>query len=82
MNARFSNLPPEAKKVAFKDRIKKASLKLQKMSKETIAKGDKPAWICWKEYECKLHEEKMIEILKEGCGLKTSNSGDNYQAKN
>ena len=82
VNARFSNLPPEAKKVAFKDRIKKASLKLQKMSDETVAKGAMPAWRCWKDYECKLHEEKMLEILNEACGLKTSDSGDNAQTEN
>lgn len=63
VNSKFSNLAPEAKKSTFEDMISKGSLKLREMS--DLTKQTKS----WKETTCEKHEEKMIMLLKEGCGL-------------
>ena len=44
------------------------------MSEKTNDNGAIKASINWKDYECKVHEDAMLEILREDCGLKTSGS--------
>lgn len=69
VNSKFSNMAPEAKKSTFRDMIAKGSLKLRIMSDLTERKGDKAASLCWKETIYKQHENEMIRILKEACGM-------------
>lgn len=69
INARFSNLNPEAKKIQNPDTIKKGSLKLRIMSELTQKNGNKSAIDCWKDDICQQHGKEMIEILKAACGI-------------
>ncbi len=46
-----------------------ASLKLRIMSELTEKYGDKPASLYWKETVYRSHEEKMLNMLKEACGI-------------
>lgn len=75
VNSRFSNLPPHAKKEAFDKRITNASIKLQLMSRMTINGdgGNNNASEYWRKYNCKIHEDTMISILKKGCGIEDTN---------
>ena len=63
INSRFSNMSPEAKKSTFKDMIKKGSLKLRIMSEMT--QGDNASQK-WKESIFAMHEEEMLDMLKNG----------------
>lgn len=69
VNSKFSNLAPEAKKSTFHNMISKGSLKLQIMSNLTVKKGNKNSSKNWKDEACKLHEEEMINLLKNACGI-------------
>jgi len=69
VNSKFSNMSPEAKKSTFKDMISKGSLKLRIMSDLTETHETKSASLYWKEKAYKTHENEMISLLKEGCGL-------------
>ena len=69
VNSKFSNMSPEAKKSTFKTMISKGSIKLRIMSELTKNKGNKPASLLWKETIYKWHEEEMINILLEACGI-------------
>lgn len=69
VNSKFSNMSPEAKKSTFKDMISKGSLKLRIMSDLTETHGEKSASLYWKETAFKTHEDEMIKLLKEACGL-------------
>lgn len=64
VNSKFSNLHPSAKKSTFQDMIGKGSLKLRRMSEMTT--GDSRQW---KEEACSIHEEEMLKLLKEACGM-------------
>lgn len=65
VNSRFSNLSPVAKKSTFKDMIDRGSLKLRKMAEATVQGED------WRAGggPCERHEEEMLDLLREGCGL-------------
>lgn len=67
VNARFSNMPPDAKKTAFKNTIKKASIKLQIMCEKTEGEDGKAASYYWRDTAHKKHEEEMIALLKVKC---------------
>lgn len=69
VNSKFSNMSPEAKKSTFREMITKGSIKLRIMSELTEKYRDKPASLYWKETVYKIHEEKMLNMLKEACGL-------------
>ena len=69
VNSKFSNMSPEAKKSTFKDMISKGSLKLRIMSDLTETHGEKSASLYWKETAFKTHEDEMVKLLKEACGL-------------
>lgn len=65
VNSKFSNLSPESKMKSYGKMVEKGSLKLRIMG-DIILKGSNEKWI---EFQCKEHEEKMINILKEACKL-------------
>ena len=69
VNARFSNMAPEAKKSTFVKKIAEGSLKLRIMSELTnnIGNENKTASACWKDEACKRHGQEMIKLLKEAC---------------
>ena len=67
VNSKFSNLPPDAKKVAFEKMISKGSIKLRLMSDLTKSQGDKKAIDYWKETAFRQHENEMIDLLKNAC---------------
>ena len=69
VNSKFSNLAPEAKKSTFHNMISKGSLKLQIMSNLTAKKGNINASKNWKDELCSNHEEEMIGLLKDACGI-------------
>lgn len=69
VNSKFSNMAPEAKKSTFREMISKGSLKLRCMRDLTENHGDKVASAYWKEIAYKEHEDKMIEILMDACGV-------------
>ena len=69
VNSKFSNMSPEAKKSTFRDMIAKGSIKLRIMSDLTERNGDKAASIYWKETMYKRHEDEMIAILRNACGI-------------
>lgn len=73
VNSKFSNMSPEAKKSTFKDMIAKGSIKLRIMSELTEKSGDKPASLYWKETVYQDHEQKMINMLKQVCGIVEEN---------
>lgn len=64
VNSKFSNLHPSAKKSTFQEMIDKGSLKLRRMSKMTTDDSRQ-----WKEEACSIHEEEMVKLLKEACGM-------------
>ena len=64
VNSKFSNLHPSAKKSTFQEMIGKGSLKLRKMSEMTTSDSRQ-----WKEEACSIHEEEMVKLLKEACGM-------------
>ena len=64
VNSKFSNLHPSAKKSTFQEMISKGSLKLRKMSQITTDNS-----LQWREETCKIHEEEMINILRQACKL-------------
>lgn len=68
INSQFSNLPPEAKKT-YSEKIEKGSIKLRIMSDLTIPNKGKVASYYWKDEACKQHENEMIKLLKEDCGI-------------
>ena len=67
VNARFSNMSPEAKKSTFEKMISKGSLKLRLMSKLTTVNNGTNASQNWKDNACREHEKEMIDILKDSC---------------
>jgi len=67
VNAKFSNMSPEAKKSTYEKMISKGSIKLKLMADLTIKQEGKNANTYWKENACEEHEEKMLSILKEAC---------------
>lgn len=69
INSKFSNMSPEAKKTTFYRMIAKGSLKLRKMSELTERNGRQSASVYWKEEACEKHEDEMLSILKEACGI-------------
>ena len=69
VNSKFSNMSPEAKKSTFKKMIDKGSLKLRIMRDKTISIDGKASSLCWKETICQEHEDEMIAILKNACGM-------------
>jgi len=61
INAKFSNIAPDAKKINFKKRIENGSLKLRIMCDLTkTAKS-------WKNKNCAEHEKEMISMLYNAC---------------
>lgn len=69
VNAKFSNMSPEAKKSTFEKMINKGSIKLRIMRDLTNGSNGMNASEYWKECACKEHEKKMIEKLKKKCGV-------------
>ena len=69
VNSKFSNLPPEGKKISFDHLVTSGSLKLRIMSEATVKQGDVSGSQHWREDACAKHEAQMIEILKNACGL-------------
>ena len=69
VNSKFSNMSPEAKKSTFRGMIAKGSLKLRIMSELTEKAGNKAASVCWKETVYREHEEEMLRILGNACGI-------------
>ncbi len=69
VNSKFSNMSPEAKKSTFRDMIAKGSLKLRLMAELTEKHDNVAASIYWKETAYKRHEDEMIMLLKQACGL-------------
>ena len=76
VNSKFSNMSPEAKKSTFKDMISKGSIKLRIMSELTEKDDDKVASVYWKETMYKKHEEEMLNLLMEACGIEQNTSID------
>ena len=58
VNSKFSNNPPSSKKSIYNKQISKGSLKLRLMSENTKNDMD------WRNKQCKIHEEKMLNLLK------------------
>ena len=69
VNSKFSNMSPEAKKSTFMDMIAKGSLKLRIMSEQTEKDNGRPASLVWRETTCKQHEETMLSLLRDACGI-------------
>ncbi len=69
VNSKFSNMSPEAKKSTFADMISKGSLTLRIMSRLTEKNGIKSASLYWKETMYRQHEDEMIRILRNACGV-------------
>lgn len=67
--SRFSNMAPEAKKSTFREMISKGSLKQRIMSEITISGEGKAASMYWRETAYKKHEEEMIKIFMDACGI-------------
>ena len=72
VNSKFSNMSPEAKKSTFRDMIAKGSIKLRLMRDLTEKHGNIPASLYWKDTAYRIHEDEMIAILKQACGIKGS----------
>lgn len=64
VNSKFSNLHPSAKKSTFQEMIDKGSLKLRIMSEMTTDNSQ-----LWREDTCSKHEEEMLNLLKDACGM-------------
>ncbi len=69
VNSKFSNLPPEGKKISFDHLVTTGSLKLRIMSEETVNNGTLSGSQYWRETVCAKHEAQMIEMLKNDCGI-------------
>ena len=67
VNSKFSNLSPASKMKSYEKMVKKGSLKLRIMG-DIIDEGAKGANEKWIKFQCKEHEEKMIELLREASG--------------
>lgn len=67
INSKFSNLNPLAKAATFQEMIEKGSLKLREMADLTKDVNG------WKDGVCQQHEEEMLRLLKEDCGLHDQN---------
>ena len=71
VNSKFSNMSPESKQSTFEDMISKGSIKLRIMA-ETVrkmsARGVNPNKE-WKENAYIEHGKKMIELLRNACGM-------------
>ena len=70
INSKFSNLPPEGKRILCIEKVKKDnkekdSLKLRKMRDLTIPNGTDSGSVYWRDEACAIHEAEMITILKE-----------------
>ncbi len=77
VNSKFSNMSPEAKKSTFRDMIAKGSIKLRIMSELTERNGKTAASIYWKDSMYKQHENEMITILKNACGISADTDDQN-----
>lgn len=69
VNSKFSNLPPEGKKISFDHLVANGSLKLRLMSEETIKNGSLSGSQYWRETACAEHEARMLDLLKKACGI-------------
>ena len=69
VNSKFSNLPPEGKKMSYHEMINKGSLKLRLMSELTIPGDDIPSSQNWREHICEEHEREMINKLSIACSI-------------
>ena len=49
--------------------IAKGSLKLRIMSELTEKTGERSASLVWKETVCQQHENAMLNLLREACGI-------------
>ena len=56
--------------------ISKGSIKLRIMSELTEKDDDKVASLYWKETMYKKHEEEMLNLLMEACGIEQNTSID------
>lgn len=65
VNSKFSNLSPRSKRETFEKVVKEGSLKLRIMG-EIIEKCTNEEW---KASKCKEHEDEMINILRQACGV-------------
>jgi hypothetical protein len=70
-------MSPEAKKSTFRDMIAKGSIKLRIMSELTERNGKTAASIYWKDSMYKQHENEMITILKNACGISADTDDQN-----
>lgn len=71
VNSKFSNMSPESKQSTFEDMISKGSIKLRIMAeivREMIHEGVNPNKE-WKESAYIEHGSKMLEILRDACGI-------------
>ena len=64
VNSKFSNLHPSAKKSTFQEMIDKGSSKLRIMSEMTTDNSQ-----LWREDTSSKHEEEMLNLLKDACGM-------------
>ena len=63
VNSKFSNLNPVAKKSTYQEMIAGGSLKLREMAQLTDGVDS------WKGGVCQRHEEEMLALLREACGV-------------
>ena len=69
VNSKFSNLPPEGKKISYDHLVATGSLKLRIMSEVTNKQGDMSGSVYWRETACAEHEARMLSLLKSACGI-------------
>lgn len=69
VNSKFSNLPPEGKKISFDHLVTNGSLKLRLMSEETVKNGTLSGSQYWREIACAEHEARMLDLLKTACNI-------------
>ena len=69
INSKFSNMSPEAKKSTFEGMIAKGSLKLRDMAKNTLARDGRTSSENWRERDCAMHEDAILQMLREDCGM-------------
>ena len=62
-------MSPEAKKSTFESMIAKGSLKLRDMAKNTLARDGRTSSENWRERDCAMHEEAILQMLREDCGM-------------
>lgn len=65
VNSKFSNLSPESKMKSYEKVVRTGSLKLRIMG-EIIQQYSNDDWI---KNKCNEHEETMVNILKDACGI-------------